>query len=194
MLSFINKHDILSNSQFGFRSNHNTKLAILHALDFILKSLDAKIPVFSLHIDVSKAFDSLGHKILLDKLFLIGFKGISHLWLSSYLTNSFQYVKIAGKKSNMHMLNKGVSQGSILGPLLFLIYINDLVYVSSKLHFILFADDTTVVFSDPSFKTSFIVASNELKIVFDWFIANKLCLNFKKPTLCCFLLVYIVMI
>ena len=77
MLSFINKHDILSNSQFAFRSNHSTELAILLALDFILKSLDAKIPVISLYIDISKAFDSLDHKILLDKLFLIGIKGIS---------------------------------------------------------------------------------------------------------------------
>ena len=65
MLSFINKHDILSNSQFGFRSNHNTELAILHALDFILKSLDAKIPVISFYVDISKTFDSLDHKICL---------------------------------------------------------------------------------------------------------------------------------
>ena len=73
MLSFINKHDILSNSQFGFRSNHNTELAILHVLDFILKSLDVKIPVISLYIDISKAFDSFDHMILHDKLFLFGF-------------------------------------------------------------------------------------------------------------------------
>ena len=119
MLSFINKHDILSNSQFGFRSNHNTELAILQAFDFILKSLDAKIPVTSLYIDISKVFDSLDHKILLDKVFLIGFRGISHLWLSSYLTNRFQYVEISANKSNTHMLNKGVPQGSILRPLLF---------------------------------------------------------------------------
>ena len=108
MLSFINKYDILSNSLFGFRLNHNTELAILHALDFILKSLDAKISVIRLYIDFSKAFDYLDHKILPEKLFLIGFRGISHIWLSSYLTNRFQYVEISGCKNNMHMLNKGV--------------------------------------------------------------------------------------
>ena len=92
----------MSNSQFGFRSNHNTELAILHAFDFILKSLDARIPVVSLYIDISKAFYSLGHKILLDKLFLIGFRSISHLCLNSYLTNRFHYVEIAGNiKSNL---------------------------------------------------------------------------------------------
>ena len=89
MLSFINKHDSLSNSQFGFRSNNNTELAILHADDFILKLLDAKVYVISLYIDLSKVFDSFDHKILLDKLFLIGVRGIYHLWLSSYLRNRF---------------------------------------------------------------------------------------------------------
>jgi retron-type reverse transcriptase len=123
MLSFIDKYQLLSSSQFGFRSNHNTELAILHALDFIMKSLDGKIPVIALYIDVSKAFDSLDHSILLDKLFLYGFRGTSHLWLTSYLANRFQYVEISGVKSNMHKLYKGVPQGSILGPLLFLIYI-----------------------------------------------------------------------
>ena len=177
-----------------FRSNYNTELIILHALDFILQSLDAKILVINLYIDILRAFDSrLDHKILLDKLFLISFRGISHLWLSSYLTNRFQYVEISGNKLNMHMLNKGVPQGLIFGPLLFLIYLNDLVYVSSKLHFILLADGTTVLLSDPSLKTSFNVASNVLQIVFYWVIANKLFLNVKKPTLCRFLPVYVVM-
>ena len=89
MFSFINKHDIFFNSQFGFHSNHNNELKILHALDFILKSLDVKIPVICLYIDISKAFDSLDHKILLEKLFLIGFRGTSHIWLHSYLINRF---------------------------------------------------------------------------------------------------------
>ena len=89
MLSFINKHDSVFNSQFGFRSNHKTKFATLHALDFILKSLDVKIPVICLYIDISKAFYSLDHNTLLNKLFLIGLRGISHLWLNIYLTNRF---------------------------------------------------------------------------------------------------------
>ena len=71
------------------------------------------------YIDTSKVFNSLDLKILLDKLFLIGFRGISHLWLNISLANRFQYVEISGNKSNMHMLNKGVPQGSILGSLLF---------------------------------------------------------------------------
>ncbi len=180
MLSFINKYHILSDSQFGFRKNHNTELAVLHALNYITKSLDNNTPVLGLFIDVAKAFDSLDHNVLLDKLYLLGFRGASHSWLASFLSNRFQYVEITGAKSNMRKLCKGVPQGSILGPLLFLLYINDLTYVSTKLHFTLFADDTTVLFADDSLKSSFDVASCELRIVFDWFIANRLCLNVVK--------------
>lgn len=180
MLSFIDKFHILSDSQFGFRKNHSTELAILHALNFITHSLDSKLPVIGLMVDVSKAFDSIDHNILLDKLFLLGFRGVCHSWFSSYLYKRFQYVEISGVKSNMHILSKGVPQGSILGPLLFLLYINDLTYVSPKLHFTLFADDTTALFSDPSLKTSSDVACRELRIIFEWFVANKLCLNVSK--------------
>ena len=111
---------------------------------------------------------------------MLGFRGNCHSWLFSYLSNRFQYVEIAGIKSNMHKLSKGVPQGSILGPLLFLLYINDLAPVSPKLHFIFFADDTTVLFFDVSLKTSLTVASIELLIVFEWFVSNKLCLNVNK--------------
>ena len=90
MLSFINKYHILSNSQFGFRKNHNTKLAVLHALDYIIKSLDNITPVLGLFIDVSKAFYSLDHNVFLDKLYLLGFRGVSHSWLASFLSNRFQ--------------------------------------------------------------------------------------------------------
>ena len=101
--------------------------------------------------------------------------------------------KISVIKSNMHMLNKGVPQGSIFSPLLFLICINDFVYVSSKLHFTFFANDNTVLFMDHFLKTSFNVASNKLKIVFDCFFANKLYLNVKKTHFLLFVLVYVVM-
>ena len=83
----------MSNSLFGFHSNHNTELAILLALDFILKSFDANIPVISLYIDISNAFNFLDRNILRNKLFLIGFRDIFHPWLKSYLTNRFQYVE-----------------------------------------------------------------------------------------------------
>ena len=135
-------------------------------LTLLLTHLIAKLQYFiGLFVDVSKAFDSIDHTVLLNKLFMFGFRGNCHSWLYSYLSNRFQYAEIAYTKFNMHKLNKGVPQSSILGPFLFLLYINILASVSPKLHFTLFADDATVLFSDVSLKTPLTVASNELRIV-----------------------------
>ena len=180
MLSFIDKYHILSDCQFWFRKNHNTAMAILHALNFIVKLFNGKTPVIGLFVNISKAFDSIDYTVLLDKFSMLGLRGNCHSWLSKYLSNRFQYVEIAGTKSNIHKLSKGVLQGSILRPLLFLLYINDLASVLPKPRFTLFANDPTVLFSDVSLKTSLTVASNELRIVFEWFVSNKLCLNVNK--------------
>lgn len=180
MISFINKYNLLSDSQFGFRSGHNTELAIIHALHRITSCLDVGNPTVGLFIDVSKAFDAIDHQILLDKLNLLGFRGSIHSLLKSYLSNRFQYIEINGVKSNLHKLIKGVPQGSILGPLLFLLYINDISNISDNLHFTLFADDTTVLYSNPSLKHSLQSASSAFCIVLDWFNSNKLGLNIDK--------------
>ena len=159
---------------------NNSKFAIFHAFNFIFNSLNSKTPVNGLFVDVSKAFNSIDYAVLLDNLFMLDFRGNCHSWLSSYLSNRFQYVEIAGTKSDKHKLSKGIPQGSILRPFLFLHYANDLPSVSPKLHFTLFADDTTVLFTDVSLKTSLTVVSNELHIVFERFVSNKLSLNVNK--------------
>ena len=86
---------------FRFRENHNTELAVLHALNYIIKSLDNNSPVLGLFIDVFKAFDSLDHNVLFDKLYVLGFRGVSHSWLAIFLSYHFQYVEISGTKSNI---------------------------------------------------------------------------------------------
>ena len=91
------------------------------ALNFIINSLNSKTPVIGVFVDVSKAFDSIDSIILLAKLFMLGFRGNCHSWLSSYLSNRFQYVEIAGTNSNMHKLSKGVPHSSSLRPFLFLL-------------------------------------------------------------------------
>jgi hypothetical protein len=180
MCNFIEKYHILSDTQFGFRKNRNTELAVLNAVNYITKALDNDVPVVGLFADLSKAFDTIDHSILLDKLYALGFRGTSHKWFSCYLTNRYQYVELAGSKSCMSKLTTGVPQGSVLGPLLFLLYINDLTCVSKSLQFTLFADDTTVLYSNKSLVHNLNDAAQELEIVFDWFVANRLCVNVDK--------------
>ena len=121
----------------------------------------------------------------LDKLYLLGFKGVSHSWFKGYLTNRYQYVELAGIQSCMCKLTTGVPQGSILGPLLFLLYVDDLTRISTILKFTLFADDTTVLYSDRSLKYSLAAAENELSIVIQWFIDNRLLINIDKTHVFC---------
>ena len=183
--SFINKYHILSDSQHGFRKGYNTETALISTINYISKSLDNKTPLVALYVDIAKAFDSLDHQILLDKLHLLGFRGIIHKWLTSYLANRFQYTELSGCRSNLRLLSKGVPQGSILGPLLFLIYINDITTVSDLLHFTLFADDTTILAADKSLLESLNPVTDRLSIIFNWFLSNRLCINVKK-TQCMF--------
>ena len=141
-------------------------------------SLNHKIPTLGLFIDISKAFDSMNHSILLDKLYCMGFRGLVHFWLSDYLSSRFQYVEVNGKQSSYRKISCGIPQGSILGPLIFLLRINDLPNFSDKLSCSLFADDNTVTFSDSSLKNYLNATQIELIHVFDWFVANKLMINF----------------
>jgi hypothetical protein len=130
--------------------------------------------------DLAKAFDTVDHEILLTKLERYGVRGNQLLWFKSYLESRSQCVYCNGSFSALKAIKYGVPQGSNLGPLLFLIYINDLPNVSSKLYFILFADDTNVFYSHSSLETLFDIVNTELTLAADWFCANKLTLNLTK--------------
>ena len=147
LLNFLNKHRILSNNQFGFRKNHSTSLALIHLYDKISAAIDNREYTIGIFLDLSKAFDTVNHKILLDKLEHYGIRGMALEWFKSYLANRKQFVQYNGHCSLTQNIKCGVPQGSILGPLLFLLYINDLCEVSDALELILFADDTNVFFS-----------------------------------------------
>ena len=136
---------MLHKSQYGFRKNHSTELAALEFIDEIIYSMDhGHIPV-GIFVDLSKAFDTLHHSIFLAKLEFYVVKGLSNKLLNNYLTHRQQYVSIEDRDSNLLGIKTGVPQGSILGPLLFLIYVNDFVKCSDIVFFILFADDTTLI-------------------------------------------------
>ena len=177
---FLDKHKLLSDSQFGFRKNYSTYMATLDLLNYVTTGLDNNESTMGVFVDLSKAFDTVDHSILSRKLTHYGIRGIAHDWFVSYLSNRKQLVCINNCSSTFKDISCGVPQGSILGPLLFLIYINDLPLFFNKLKFVLFADDTSILFrtTDPTFHVSIVNA--ELSRVCHWFKANKLSLNVKK--------------
>ena len=178
--SFLSLNKILTPAQFGFRKKFSTDFAITKLLDKVVNSLSEKKHIVALFMDLSKAFDTIDHDILLHKLYNYGIRGIVWSWIKSYLSNRQQYVSIDDIRSPVSLINCGVPQGSILGPLLFLIYINDIVNSSPTLSFILFADDTNILLSHKNLRELVNVMNSELENVSSWFKCNKLSLNISK--------------
>ena len=133
---------ILYEYQFGFQKNKSTYMALIALTDKITKAMERGELCIGLFIDFRKAFDTVDHSILLDKLYHYGIRGVAHDWILSYLTDRKQFVEYNGRKSKILDVKCGVPQGSNLGPLLFLVYINDLAFVSPELFAVLFADDS----------------------------------------------------
>ena len=191
LYTYFTKNNLIYKSQYGFRQLHSTELAALEFSDRISNNLsNGEIPI-AIFLDLSKAFDTLDHAILLSKLKYYGVKGSALNWFSSYLTNRCQYVNFDGVDSEMYPLSTGVPQGSVLGPLLFLIYMNDISEASDRFHSILFADDTTLTEPLCTFDLSATrnkfdkknLSDNinlELQKIYDWLCVNKLSLNIAK--------------
>ena len=180
LLNYLNTHQILFSYQFGFRKFYSTYMAFMVLMDKLIKSLDEGKIVVGIFLDFSKAFDTVDHSILLAKLYHYGIRGTSLSWFQSYLSNRKQFVTYDGVSSSVKTIRCGVPQGSILGPLLFLIYINDLFNACSKCLPILFADDTNLFVSGYDLSSINAILSEELAELSVWLKVNKLSLNIKK--------------
>ena len=179
-ISFINRHNLLCAHQYGFRSNYSTSMATTQLANQISTSTDKKEVSLGIFLDLSKAFDTVNHKILLQKLENYGIRGIALSWITSYLNNRKQFVQFNNVNSSENIIKCGIPQGSILGPLLFILYINDISNASNLLRFILFADDTNVYYSGKNTSDVNNVLNQEMEKVSDWLIANQLSINLKK--------------
>jgi hypothetical protein len=155
-------------------------MAIIQLVDKIYNAVEKNETTIGIFLDLSKAFDTIDHKILIHKLELYGFRGIVLDWFKDYLYNRKQYVYYNSCDSELKDIICGVPQGSILGPLLFILYVNDIINTSNVLDFILFADDTTILYSNKDIRSKFGLINNELKEVSNWFRANKLSVNATK--------------
>ena len=177
---FLELHDIIYPQQFGFRSGCSTTHSLISITETINKTIEDKKFGCGVFIDLKKAFDTVNHQILLKKLEHYGIRDKALLWFSSYLTDRKQYVHLNGCNSDIKEITCGVPQGSVLGPIHFLLYINDLPNISDKLKFYLFADDTNIYLDDANLKNLEKCMNNELKRLYEWLCINRLSLNISK--------------
>jgi len=180
MLNYIEKKNILYDKQFGFRSNYSTDYAILSIIDKIQQAIDKREFSCGIFLDMSKAFDTVNHQILIAKLNRYGFRGPISDWLTDYLKDRKQFVSIGETFSDQQTILLGVPQGSVLGPLLFLLYINDFHLCSNIFDFHLFADDASLFYKHKNLTSLQTNANVELGNIYAWLCANKLTLNITK--------------
>ena len=180
LYEFLDEHDILFSNQFGFRKKSSAVHALLDITERVRESLDNGKYGCGVFIDLKKAFDTVNHNILLSKLEHYGVRGNILKWFHSYLCGRKQYVFFNGVSSDVLEISCGVPQGSVLGPLLFLLYINDLPNISEKLSFFLFADDTNLYYESDDLLELEKTMNLELKKLSLWLNVNRLALNIGK--------------
>ena len=175
---YLKDQNILYDKQFGFQTGHSTEHAIAQLVDQIYEAFEKNEYTLGVFIDLSKAFDTVDHSILLRKLELYGITDRNYAWIKSYLSNRLQYIQTdENSRTEFCVVKYEVPQGSILGPLLFLLYVNDLKSASSLLDPIVFADDTNLFYTHSNIQKLFSTMNEELASIKQWFTSNKLSLN-----------------
>ena len=182
--SFLISQGIVHENQFGFRKKHSTSHALNYSVDHIQSLISNKKHVLGIFIDLSKAFDTLDHSKLITKLSHYGIRGNALKLISSYLSNRKQFVNVLNENSTKLTVEFGVPQGSVMGPLLFILYINDICNITNKGKFVLFADDTNIFIAADTKNEAFIIANQVLQDVSRYMEVNLLHINVKK---CCYM-------
>ena len=185
LYSFFNKYKLLCDNQSGFRAHHSCQTALTKIIETWLSSIDEGKFVGCAKLDFRKAFDTINHQIILDKLKIYKFSNLSLKWIDSYLNNRQQMVYLDGHMSDPLTVLAGVPQGSILGPLIFIIYVNDLLLckLSSKID--LYADDTTIYSDATTIKELETILCKDLKVIEEWCYINKMYIHENKSTVMC---------
>ena len=179
IISFLGTFHLLNDSQFGFRSKRSCVDVLAHIVEKVRED-NHKTFYTCIFLDLKKAFDTVDHTRLLQKIFNIGIRGKAFYWLQSYLQGRTRVVSINNCSSQVRDINYGVPQGSILGPLLFIIYINDIVSVCDKIQPTLFSDDTNPLISMKKAAITESASNMELNRIDMWLKVNKLSLNLDK--------------
>ena len=179
LLSFLTKYNIITKQQFGFRKKHSTSHSITCLYEKLIANLEHELDTAVLFVDLKSAFDTVNSEILLDKLEFYGIRNNTLKLLSSYLCERKQYIKSGQIESALLSVLCGVPQGSVLGPLLFILYINDMSECSN-FDPVLFADDAALVIAANNLKKLNQKISRESNRFYSWLVDNKLTLNYKK--------------
>ena len=177
---FLDSCNLLYPKQFGFRKGHSTNHALISIVEEIRTNLDKGLYTCGVFVDLEKAFDTVNHGILVKKLEYYGVNDAYNSWIKSYLSNRYQSVSLNGEKSKKLKISCGVPQGSVLGPLLFLIYINDMNMALNKSVVHHFADDTNLLSSSKNLNALRKTLNEDLSLLFKWLCANRLSLNVAK--------------
>ena len=177
---YLERNNILYKHQFGFRKSFSTEHALMSITEEIKSNFRMKNFSCGVFVDLEKAFDTVNHSILIAKLKHYGLSDLSLSWFTSYLNNRFQQVSLNGQTSDSNPVTCGVPQGSILGPLLFLIYINDMNTAIKNSTVYHFADDTNLLYSHKNPTTLKKIMNKDLKSLYEWLCANRLSLNVGK--------------
>ena len=177
---YLEKNNLLSSRQYGFRRERSTQHAVMKFVDYIRENMDQGKVTGALYMDFREAFDTVSHSCILHKLPYYGITSNELAWIGDYLFNRSQLVNFNGTCSKLEYITHDVPQGSILGPLLFIILVNDLNLKLGKCELLMYADDTVLYFADKKASNIKSVLNSESDIIHQWITENCLILNLKK--------------